>query len=228
MTEIRTTKIQLRHGNLSDLPILDVAEFGYAVDEYRLFAGNPELVIGSGTGTRTVFTLPVIGNAPASFDGFELVKFYVNGNERNDVVIGMGTVTFGTAPANGATVSMKFNSEIEVINTAIVPNRLVLAANNPTEDLPTGFSFNSAIYDAVFIDYTIKLANGAGYSIGNIRIAVDNQAKTFRLDDQYNRLTSEVDIDFSGEFDGDVFKLTYRNKMLETAEFRYTFKIWKM
>lgn len=38
-----TSKIQVRRGPLSDLPILDEGEFGYALDYHRLFIGNTPL-----------------------------------------------------------------------------------------------------------------------------------------------------------------------------------------
>lgn len=229
MTEIRTTKLQIRHGNISDLPVLDISELGYAIDQHRLFIGNPELILGFGNGSNVDFALPAISNTPLAYDGFETVKFYVDSNERNDVTISIGKITFSTAPANGAVVSMKFNSEFELMNKASRPGTLILAADNPVVPQASGFSFNSFMYDAAFIDYTLKLANGEGFSIGSLKIIINNVAGTFNIDQQFITLTSAVDVEFDGAFDiNDNFMLTYKNAMTEPAEFKYTFKLWKM
>jgi hypothetical protein len=51
-----TSKIQVRRGPLSDLPILDEGEFGYALDYHRLFIGNTPLSF-TGNGKTKRYTV---------------------------------------------------------------------------------------------------------------------------------------------------------------------------
>jgi hypothetical protein len=47
MAIVQISKIQVRSGNIADLPQLAVGEFGWAVDEKRLFIGNDPNTIGA-------------------------------------------------------------------------------------------------------------------------------------------------------------------------------------
>jgi hypothetical protein len=47
MAIVQISKIQVRSGNIADLPQLAVGEFGWAVDEQRLFIGNDPNTIGA-------------------------------------------------------------------------------------------------------------------------------------------------------------------------------------
>jgi len=51
------SKIQVRSGNLEDLPQLSVGEFGWAVDEKRLFIGNDPNTIGPIPDNTEIITL---------------------------------------------------------------------------------------------------------------------------------------------------------------------------
>lgn len=46
MSIIQISKIQVRSGNIDQLPQLSVGEFGWATDTYQLFIGNDPNVIG--------------------------------------------------------------------------------------------------------------------------------------------------------------------------------------
>ena len=46
MSIIQISKIQVRNGNIDQLPQLSVGEFGWATDTYQLFIGNDPNVIG--------------------------------------------------------------------------------------------------------------------------------------------------------------------------------------
>ena len=56
MPTTTTSKIQVRRGPLSDLPILDEGEFGYALDYHRLFIGNTPLSF-TGNGKTKRYTV---------------------------------------------------------------------------------------------------------------------------------------------------------------------------
>jgi hypothetical protein len=47
MAIVQISKIQVRSGNIADLPQLAVGEFGWAIDEQRLFIGNDPNTIGA-------------------------------------------------------------------------------------------------------------------------------------------------------------------------------------
>ena len=56
MPTTTTSKIQVRRGPLSDLPILNEGEFGYALDYHRLFIGNTPLTF-TGNGQTKRYTV---------------------------------------------------------------------------------------------------------------------------------------------------------------------------
>ena len=59
MADTIIAKIQVRRGELDDLPVLDEGEFGYAVDYRRLFIGNTplEFVTDGTTKNNNIFSL---------------------------------------------------------------------------------------------------------------------------------------------------------------------------
>ena len=64
MATTRTSKIRVRQGNFSDLPVLDPGELGYAKDSRRLFIGNDTVNVGTGNGVLLGFTLPLAVSKP--------------------------------------------------------------------------------------------------------------------------------------------------------------------
>jgi hypothetical protein len=224
MTETRISKIIVRNGDVSLLPILDAAEFGYSTDENRLFIGNCEYNLGTGNGTQTIFVLPDVA-IPGNI--LENPKFFVNGQERSDVVVSSSIVTFSTAPPNTSIVTMKFNSEILMRNSLVSTSTLNFAASTQSY-LKTGFFFDYTQFDVCFIDYSVKLTNGLGFNAGSLRIVVNPNTSTFKVDDQYNQISSDVDIFYSGLIENNTFHLTYRNDTVSTATFKYVFRLWKM
>lgn len=227
MATTRISKILVRNGELSDLPVLEPAELGYSTDEHRLFIGNDELTVGTGDGVKKVFNIPISSNFPLPTNNLENPKFFVNGSQRSDITIGGTTVTFGTAPALNATITVKFNSEIALVNSTETPSSLVFSAATPSF-LDTNFTFNHTVYDTVYIDYTVKLTNGTGFRMGRIRLMVDSANAQFKIDDEYNSLTNDTEIDFNARLSGNFCYLTYKNNTVSPAVFKYTFKLWKM
>jgi hypothetical protein len=227
MATTRISKIKVRSGQLSDLPVLDPSEFGYSTDEHRLFIGNTELTVGTGNGTNRIFNIPISSNFPLPTNNLENPKFFVNGSQRSDIVIGGTTVTFATAPVLNAIVTIKFNSEIALVNSTETPSSLVFNAATPLF-LDTNFTFNYTIYDTCYIDYTIRLTNNTGFRMGRIRLMVDKNNAEFKIDDEYNSLTNTTEIDFDARLSGNYCYLTYKNNTVSPAVFKYTFKLWKM
>lgn len=229
MAETRITKLQVRRGNIADLPLLDGGELGYAQDERRLFVGNDILSVGVGDNSQSAFAIPVNNQFPISDSDISKPVFYIDGVEDAGATLlnGETIVQLSTTPGIGAVVTMRANSELAMINYAERPGSLALAAL-AAAGTDTGFVFNTSVYDCIIMDYSIRLGAGTALRVGQIRIAVDNVNNTFVIDDQHNTLTNTVNITFDGVVTGDEFSLTYENLETETATFKYTFKLWKM
>lgn len=230
MAEVRISKIQVRQGNMADLPILSPGELGYALDETRLFIGNSEQSVGTGDGNVATFPIgnsvnyqstnhPTVLNPSFYYDGVQVngTSYTINGS----------FVTFNTAPANGVVITMKYNTELAVNGSGITPGSDDLVASAPA-GTEANFGFDTNLYDTAFIDYSIKLGSGAAYRIGTLRILIDNVADTYYIDDQYNTLTGDVDVTFEGDITNDIFTLTYTNNETSQATFYYSYKLWKM
>ena len=56
MSILQISKIQVRTGNIEQLPQLSVGEFGWATDTYQLFIGNDPNVIGPNPDNTEVLT----------------------------------------------------------------------------------------------------------------------------------------------------------------------------
>ena len=98
MAIVQISKIQVRSGNIADLPQLAVGEFGWAVDEKRLFIGNDpntigalpdntEIATGTGAGKAAGNTGEIQFNTDGEFDASANLTwdnttalFTVNGN----------------------------------------------------------------------------------------------------------------------------------------------------
>jgi len=158
MPDTRISKIQVRRGSIADLPLLDAGEFGYATDEQRLFIGNESLTIGSGDGSNTVFTMPSTSLYPADLEtpvSYISPKFYLDNVEDTGVTVSGITVTFATAPANGAVVTTRFNSEVKLKTDFVVPGEETLTAS-ASAGTQTAFQFDKTTYNALFMNYTLK------------------------------------------------------------------------
>lgn len=227
MADTRISKIQIRRGNLSDLPILSEGELGYALDVQRIFIGNSTQTIATGDGTETTFTIPTSSAYPLT--SVYNPRFYIDGTEVNatDYTVASTSITFATPPAANEVITMRWNSELVIQNNIKTPPTMELAAS-AAAGTSTGFSFNTTLYDTVFMNYSIKLGAGLGVRAGSLRIVVDETAGTYYIDDQYNTLTSTMDITFDGSITNNVFELTYQNNESSTATVYYTFELWKM
>lgn len=232
MADTLISKIQVRNGDIVDLPILSEAEMAYATDENRLFIGNIEYDVGTGTGSKTVFNIPSTSNIPIPNTNIGFVKFYVDGIERSDVTVGGTTVTFSVAPDNGTAITMNYNSEIILLNSSVTPNALIMNASVVSSFEDTGFSFDTGIYDTMFMDYSVKLVDGTetvtGYRMGELRVMVDTVGSTFKIDDEYNSMNNDTAVEFDGRIDNGIFYLTYKNNTTSAGQLKYTFKLWKM
>ena len=221
MADTRITKIQVRQGNIAELPMLNTGEFGYATDVNRLFIGNSIYTVGTGNGAQVVFPIP---NGNVLNPSFYIDDVQANGTT---YTVAGNLVTFSTPPATGELITMRYNTEVTLSGDNMTPNSAELAAS-AAAGTTTNFGFDTAVYNTAFIDYSVRLSGGTGFRIGQLRIVIDNVAETYYIDDQFNYLTQDADITFDGDITNGVFSLTYENNETSTATLYYTYKLWKM
>jgi hypothetical protein len=219
MADTRLSKIKLRSGNFADLPVLDAAELGYAKDQRRLFIGNDLQTAGTGNGVTTTFTISADVINPI------LLKVFINGTEVNPANYSVTTtsLTFTSPPSNGAVITYKYLSEIDIIkqsSSSVTEYTLSAGGSNA----PTGFQVNTTQYDTVIMDYTLNTTNGV--RVGQLRFVTDVSSSTTAIDDTYTQ-TSAVDIVFSLDISTpNLMKLLYTDNDSAAAKFKFTYQLW--
>lgn len=227
MAETRISRIQVRRGDIADLPILQEGEIGYALDEHRMFIGNRELAVGTGDGTSVTFDNPFIHDLPRTSESVADAVLYVDGVETNAVVT-VDDITFTTPPALGADITLKVNTEIAMVNRVLRPGSKTLGASQATA-ADSGFAFDATRYDTAFVNYTINAATK--FRSGTLRILVDTVNNNVIVDDQYSRSPAmqDIDVTFSGVIDlYNNAQLQYTNNETVNVTLKYTFELWKM
>ena len=219
MATTQISKIKVRQGNFSDLPILDSGELGYATDVHRLFIGNIEHSVGTGNGVLDTFSVPTNASSPTTIVAVLVDDIEVSATDYT--IIG-STLTFSTPPAIGAIITIKFNSEVDIKSFATIPQTLQLpaAGNNAS----TGFSVDTTAYNIVVMDYTLESTNGV--RVGQLRFATDTSASTVAIDDNYTE-TAPVDVVFSADISiTDTLRLMYTDNDNAISTFKYTYQLW--
>lgn len=224
------SKIQIRRGNFADLPTLDEAELGYAMDVQRLFIGNKRHDVATADGNTTSFQLP---STSINIDSQTITapRVFVDGQQANvnDFTLGGTVITFAEAPANGALIQIEFNTELQLRDAAFVPTTLTLSPTSPV-GTTTAFQFDHTVYDTTFIEYSIKTADNK-FRSGTIRILCNGENapnSDFNMDDNFLALGGEPDITFGGDITNNIFTLTYESNEVQDATLYYNFKQWKM
>ncbi len=216
MATTRISKISVRKGNFSDLPMLDAGEIGYATDVRRLFIGNSSVSIGTGNGVLTQFTIPLALSKP------NIVTISVAGTAQSasSYTISGTTITFGSAPTGAITAN--FNSEIDVVSDVTLPSSIELAANGSSAN--TGFQVDTQLYNIVVMDYTLESTSGV--RLGQLRFGTDTSASTSTIDDNYTE-TAAVGITFSVDIaTANTMKLQYTDADNKICKFKYTYQLW--
>ena len=216
MATTRISKIKVRQGNFSDLPMLDPGEIGYATDVRRLFIGNPSVSIGTGNGVLTQFTIPLSLSKP------NIVTVSVAGTQQSAsaYTISGTTITFGSAPTGAITAN--FNSEIDIVSDVTLPSSIELAANGTNGD--TGFQVDTTLYNTVIMDYSLESTSGV--RMGQLRFATDTSASTSTIDDNYTE-TAAVGITFSVNIaTANTMKLQYTDADNKICKLKYTYQLW--
>ena len=217
MADNITAKIQVRRGELEDLPVLDEGEFGYALDYRRLFIGNAPMTF-TADGASNRYTIQgksiVPGQVKILLDGNEAEQYVVYNFEDSEIV-------FAEAPAEGTVITVGFNTELSVVNEKVAKDRIVLS---PSVVADTGISWSLANYNSASIDYSLKNSNG-DMNIGTIKVITDG------VDTSVIEMGGSIggsQISFDARIDTEENKLyvTYENPLPFAANFFYNIQLW--
>jgi hypothetical protein len=144
MSIIQISKIQVRSGNIDQLPQLSTGEFGWATDTYQLFIGNNPNVIGPSPDNTEILTQYSTIDINAA--GFDTDVMY---NE-NGVLAGSNNFTWtdgtSTLDVNG-TITVN-NLYADTITTGILNLDELNAVTINVETLNAG-TINSNISNSV-------------------------------------------------------------------------------
>ena len=239
-------QMKVRQGNLSDLPILQAGEFGYALDVQRLYIGNTPST-QAGDGTTTVFTFQSVdtdndgtttNNAVLTFGQRLAYAVYLeeSGTETlqangTDYTSSDSSITFTTAPTATQTVKVYYNTEVITSSpdsgSAIDPDSKTLVATISGTPTNAGVAVDGNNYDFVDINYT--LSNTNGNRKGTISVYIDATGNSSTLDDSYvtsvNPASTDLDVIFTGVVASGVFNLQYTST--NNADMSYVITNWK-
>lgn len=219
MADNRISKVTVRQGNFADLPMLDSGEFGYALDDHRLFIGNQTVEIGTGNGTTDAFPIPAELSATTN-----ITAVYVGGTQVNeaDYSLNNNVLSLATPPALNEAVTARYNAEVKIERYSNTDHVQVvdLAANGNLAE--TGVIVDTSLYNVVVMDYSISSANGL--RIGQLRFGTDGTTTT--IDDNYTE-TGTIDIVFSLDAGtANQLKLIYTDNDNLLAKFKYKYNHW--
>ena len=234
-------QIKVRQGNLADLPILEPGEFGYALDRQRLYIGNNPTPSQAGDGSTVAFTFPLIdtdgdgttdNNTVLQFGNKMTFAVYVDDvlqDPATAYTANDSTITFITAPATGAVILVKYNTEVITSSpdsdSRFAPNSKTLTASATATN--AGIAIDGTVYDYVDIEYILKNTNGRRK--GTLSISIDASGSTSILDDTYvtsvDPTGTDLDNVFSGVVAVNIFNLQYT--ATNDAELSYVITNWK-
>ena len=218
MAETITAKIQVRRGDLNDLPVLEEGEFGYALDYHRLFIGNSPIEFMA-DGNTTTFPISERALIPGQ------MSVIVNGTPLrypSDYYVYDTDVIFTTAPQAGSIVVISHNTELSVVNQRV--SREVIELSPNVTDLRMPINWNLSNYNTASIDYSMKSSNG-NMAVGTLKIITDGSVVSIV---DVGGTLGETGIILSGEVDqvNNRVHLTYTNSTNSTANFFYSIQLW--
>lgn len=216
-TDTLISRIQLRRGNLEDLPILKEGELGYALDRKRLFIGNASQTIVADGGPYYDLDFKIA--RPAQ------IKVFVDNTQKTPgvhyTVVGTRLTFNAPAPVVGAVIEVGANNEIVIDKADAMTDTLPLLAT--VTDHFSGIFFDVTLFNTAIIDYSLKDTSG-NMQVGQIRMI--SNGMDISVVDSSNSLGSPT-VRFSGEIDGnDMFKLNYTNSSSSAGTLYYTIKLW--
>jgi hypothetical protein len=229
MAETIIAKIQVRRGELDDLPVLDEGEFGYAVDYRRLFIGNTPLeFVTDGLSTR--FTISdkslIPGQMKILVDGVEEAPGINFNLDKTDIV-------WDTPPPAGILVTITYNTELSVINNSMNPTMEMAQLQGNATNRDTGLNWNIANGNSAILNYSI--VNTAGdMHIGILKLITNaNILPTpVNANDIIVGVTDigggmgQAGITFDARIENNRVHLTYTNSTEYHANFYYNIQLW--
>ncbi len=216
MAETITAKIQVRRGDLDDLPVLGEGEFGYALDYHRLFIGNAPTIFKA-DGQTSRFNISDRALIPGQ------MVVLVDGVEQ---AVGVDFDTFDTdivflqAPGENAEIIINHNTEVSIINQRATREHRVLQAN--IADADTGINWSLANYNTADIDYSLKSTNGSMAS-GTLKIITNGTDISIT---DLGGVIGYTGIVFSGRIANNRLFLTYTNTSSQQANFFFNIQLW--
>lgn len=217
MAETIIAKIQVRRGELDDLPVLDEGEFGYALDYNRLFIGNPASTF-TADGLTTRFSVYSRSIAPGQ------IRVLVDDVEQSpgtDYSLQHTDIVFATAPDDGKIIKISFNTELAVVNQRASLDSIFIDSNSVNKDL--GISWNLANFNSANIEYSLRNTNNE-MNIGTIKIITDGF--TVSVVDSGGGIGNSQ-ISFDGRIGSDNrLYVTYTNPTNYYANFFYNIQLW--
>jgi len=230
MADTIIAKIQVRRGELDDLPVLDEGEFGYAVDYRRLFIGNTplEFVTDGETKRFTISDKSLIpGQMKILVDGVEEapgINFHL---DKTDIV-------WDTAPEEGVLVTITYNTEVSVINNSINPTmEMVQLSGNVVDSRDTGLNWNIANGNSAIINYsTVNTAGDMHIGILKLITNANILPTPVNTNDIIVGVTDiggglgAAGITFDARIENNRVHLTYTNSTEHHANFYYNIQIW--
>lgn len=220
-TETIIAKLQLRRGELDDLPVLDEAELGYATDRNRLFIGNKSATF-KGDGVTKEFLIRDATIIPNQ------IRVLVDGDESYyDQLATPGTpgythsfdgtkLIFGQPPSYNADIVISFNSEIQIFRQHSEKNVTRLDSTND-QFADSNINWDLLLYNTAKMTYSYK--TGDKIAIGEIFFITDGE--TTRLKD----VNTESHITFGSFIRDGRFIITYKNNHAATNLF-YSLELW--
>ena len=231
MPTTQVAKLLNRQGNLTDLPLLDPGELGYAKDVKRLFIGNDPISVNSdGSASYTV------GIDLSKSSRYRVTTQPAGGTESElastGFAIGGTTLSLTTAPAVGTVIRVYYNTEIQTedLTGADTKQTLTLTASGTNAD--TGILWDADDYNCATIEYSLQNAKTPTpkFRNGKMTIMIDTRTavQDYILNDDYVAVNDPAVV-FSGNLNtsDNVFKILYSDSDAVDATLSYKLNLWK-
>lgn len=227
MADTIIAKIQVRRGELEDLPALDEGEFGYALDRRRLFIGNEPLKF-TADGVTSRYTIQWRSMVPAQ------VKVSINipvDNQENYVEVGGyeyyvedTDIVFRPEylPTANTEYMVNYNTEFAAVNEKAIRDVTELSANRV--NLNSAISWSLASYNSASIEYSLKnTSTPSAMNIGTLKI-ITNGVDTSVVD--LGGGVGDSGISFDAKIENNRVYVTYTNTTNFTANLFYSIQLW--
>jgi hypothetical protein len=229
MADTIIAKIQVRRGELDDLPVLDEGEFGYAVDYRRLFIGNTPLEFVT-DGLETRFPISdkslIPGQMIVLLDGQVVSPGAQFNLDRTDIV-------WQSPPPEGSLVTITYNTELSVINNSINPTMEMVQLSGNVVNRDTGLNWNIANGNSAIINYsTVNTAGDMHIGILKLITNANILPTPVNSNDIIVGVTDvgggmgTAGITFDARIEDNRVHLTYTNSTEHYANFYYNIQIW--